>query len=73
MKLSDRFKKGEFVITSEVAPMKGCVRNDADTWFSRRSPESSAASPRGERHGQPECAHEAGLTGCFRLSCIGMV
>lgn len=27
MKLSERFGKGEFVITSEVAPMKGCVRN----------------------------------------------
>jgi methylenetetrahydrofolate reductase (NADPH) len=27
MKLSDCFEKGEFVITSEVAPMKGCVRN----------------------------------------------
>jgi methylenetetrahydrofolate reductase (NADPH) len=33
MKLSDRFKKGEFVITSEVAPMKGCVRNGAIPGF----------------------------------------
>jgi len=33
MKLSDRFKKGEFVITSEVAPMKGCARNDAIPGF----------------------------------------
>jgi 5,10-methylenetetrahydrofolate reductase len=27
MKLTERFKKGEFVITSEVGPMKGCIRN----------------------------------------------
>jgi methylenetetrahydrofolate reductase (NADPH) len=27
MKLTERFKKNEFVITSEVGPMKGCVRN----------------------------------------------
>jgi methylenetetrahydrofolate reductase (NADPH) len=33
MKLSDRFKKGEFVFTSEVAPMKGCVRNGAVPGF----------------------------------------
>jgi methylenetetrahydrofolate reductase (NADPH) len=29
MKLSDRFREGEFVITSEVAPIKGCVREGA--------------------------------------------
>jgi methylenetetrahydrofolate reductase (NADPH) len=26
MKLADRFARGEFVITSEVAPMKGCIK-----------------------------------------------
>lgn len=28
MKLTDRFRKGQFVITSEVAPMKGCISSD---------------------------------------------
>jgi 5,10-methylenetetrahydrofolate reductase len=28
MKLTERFNKGEFVITSEVGPVKGCLRND---------------------------------------------
>ena len=27
MKLTERFDKGEFVITSEVGPVKGCVRD----------------------------------------------
>jgi len=26
MKLTDRFDKGEYVITSEVGPAKGCLR-----------------------------------------------
>jgi len=28
MKLTDLFDKGEFVLTSEVGPVKGCLRND---------------------------------------------
>lgn len=28
MKLTERLRNGEFVITSEVAPVKGCVRTD---------------------------------------------
>jgi len=33
MKLTERFKKNEFVITSEVGPMKGCVRNGTPPAF----------------------------------------
>jgi methylenetetrahydrofolate reductase (NADPH) len=33
VKLIDRFRNGEFVITSEVGPMKGCVRNGAVPGF----------------------------------------
>ncbi len=33
MKLTDRFGKGEFVVTSEVAPIKGCVRNETTPEF----------------------------------------
>jgi methylenetetrahydrofolate reductase (NADPH) len=33
MKLAERFKKTEFVITSEVGPMKGCVRNGTPPAF----------------------------------------
>ena len=33
MKLTERFAKGEFVLTSEVGPMKGCTRNGEEPAF----------------------------------------
>ena len=33
MKLTERFAKGEFVLTSEVGPMKGCIKNGEEPSF----------------------------------------
>jgi methylenetetrahydrofolate reductase (NADPH) len=37
MKLTELFQKKEFVITSEVGPMKGCARNGQQASFLREA------------------------------------